>query len=66
MAPDKRAKQLGEMAQKAIRKAVKKALAEHRRMGVPAVFMRNGKMVYLLPNGRITDKAPVRKSAGKQ
>lgn len=56
---------MGIMAEKALKEAVKKALAEHRRLGVPAVFMQNGKMVYLLPNGKITQKAPAQKITKK-
>jgi hypothetical protein len=56
---------MGLMAEKALKEAVKQALAEHRRMGVPAVFMRNGKMVYLMPNGKVVEKPPLRKSAKK-
>ena len=36
---------MGLMAEKALKEAVKKALAEHQRMGVPAVYMQNGKIV---------------------
>ena len=56
---------MGKMAEKALKEAVKKALAEHRRMGVPAVYMQNGKIVYLMPNGKVVEKPPVRKSAKK-
>lgn len=61
MVPRERGEQLGIMAEKAFKEAVKKALKQHQKMGVPAVFMQNGKIVYLLPNGKITEKAPVRK-----
>lgn len=46
----------GLMAEKALKEGVKAALERHRKLGVPAVFMKNGKMVYLLPNGRIVDR----------
>lgn len=49
---------MGRMALKALREAVREALAEHRRLGVPAVYMKNGKMVYLLPNGKEVSKPP--------
>ena len=57
---------MGLMAEKALKEAVKKALLEHQRMGVPAVFMQNGKIVYLMPNGKIVAKPPLRKNAKKQ
>ncbi|NQU18274.1 MAG: hypothetical protein HQ564_09460 [Candidatus Saganbacteria bacterium] len=49
---------LGAMAEKALKEAVKKALVFHARMGVPAVFAKEGKLQYLLPDGRIVSKAP--------
>lgn len=60
-----KADKMGLMAEKALKEAVKKALAEHQRMGVPAVYMQNGKIVYLLPNGKVTEKPPIRKSIKK-
>jgi hypothetical protein len=39
-------------------RAVRAAQEESRRMGVPNVFSRNGKVYYELPNGEITDKNP--------
>ncbi|MBI5399364.1 hypothetical protein HZB07_01925 [Candidatus Saganbacteria bacterium] len=54
------------MAEKAFKEAVKKALKEHQRLGVPAVFMQNGKIVYLMPNGKIVDKVRQSKRASKQ
>jgi hypothetical protein len=65
MVPRKRAEQLGLMAEKAFKEAVKNALAEHKRLGVPAVYMQNGKIVYLLPNGKVVGKPPVRKNVKK-
>jgi hypothetical protein len=56
---------MGLMAEKALKEAVKMALAEHQRLGVPAVYMQDGKMVYLMPNGKVVTKPPVRKSAKK-
>jgi hypothetical protein len=56
---------LGRMAEKALREAVKKALQEHQRMKVPAVYMKNGKIVYLMPDGREVSKPPVRKNDKK-
>jgi len=58
--------EMGIMAEKAFKEAVKEALKEHQRKGVPAVFMRNGKIVYLLPNGKISETKPrVQKKAKK-
>ena len=65
MVPRKRAEQLGVMAEKAFNEAVKNALAEHKKKGVPAVYMQNGKMVYLLPNGKVVSNPPVRKNVKK-
>lgn len=56
---------MGLMAEKALKEAVKKALAEHQKKGVPAVYMRDGKIVYLMPDGRVVEKAPKRKSVKK-
>ncbi|MFC1511201.1 hypothetical protein ACFL5U_02300 [Candidatus Margulisiibacteriota bacterium] len=56
----------GAMAEKALKEAVKMALKQHQKMGVPAVFMKDGKIVYLLPNGKISEKKPrARKSTRK-
>lgn len=44
------------MAEKALKEAVKKALAKHAKMGIPAVFMKDGKLCYRLPNGKIVHK----------
>jgi|GEM_PF-4843651 hypothetical protein len=41
------------VAEKALQEAVKKALETHAKMGVPAVFMKDGKLCYRLPNGKI-------------
>jgi len=56
---------MGLMAEKALKEAVRNALAEHQRLGVPAVYMQDGKMVYLMPNGKVVAKSPIRKSAKK-
>lgn len=40
---------LGEKAEKALRSAVKKAITEHKRAGVPMVIWRNGKVVKIPP-----------------
>lgn len=39
-------------------KAVQKAKAENKKLGIPEAFWKNGKIYYLLPNGAITDKRP--------
>ena len=46
----------GAMAEEALKEAVKDALERHRKMGVPAVFMRNGKIVYLMPDGKVVER----------
>ncbi len=51
----------GVMAEKAFKEAVKDAIKEHQRKGVPAVFMRDGKIVYLMPDGKISVKRPAAK-----
>ena len=56
---------MGQMADKAFKEAVKLAISEHRRMGVPAVFMQDGKIVYLMPNGKVVSKPTARKSVKK-
>jgi len=48
------------MAEKAFKEAVKDALKIHRQKGVPAVFMQNGKIVYLMPDGKIVEKVKIR------
>lgn len=52
----KKVDRMGQMAEKALKGAVAKALEKHKRMGVPAVFVKDGKMVYLMPDGKIVDK----------
>ena len=39
-------------------KAVKAAKAENKRLGIPDTFVKNGKVYYILPNGKITSKRP--------
>lgn len=65
MIPPGKTDKIGIMAEKAFKEAVKKALKQHQQMGVPAVFMRNGKLVYLMPNGKVVEKPPVRRSSKK-
>ena len=65
MVPRNRTDKLGLMAEKALKEAVKKALKQHQQMGVPAVFMKNGKIVYLMPDGRVVEKVKSRKKAKK-
>ncbi len=38
--------------------AVQQAKAENKAMGIPEAFCKNGKVFYLLPNGKITSKKP--------
>ncbi len=65
MAPHNKTDKLGLMAEKALKEAVKQALGEHRRLKVPAVYMQNGKIVYLLPNGKVVNKLSIHKSVKK-
>ncbi|OGB89884.1 hypothetical protein A2625_05500 [candidate division WOR-1 bacterium RIFCSPHIGHO2_01_FULL_53_15] len=65
MVPRDKTDKLGQMAEKALKEAVKGALEQHRRMKVPAVYMRNGRIVYLMPDGRVVNKPNDRKSAKK-
>jgi len=58
MVPRKMTDKLGMMAEKALKEAVKDTLKEHQKMGIPAVFMKEGKLAYLLPNGRVVSKPP--------
>lgn len=46
------------IAEKAFKEAVVKALDFHARMGVPAVFVENGVMLYRLPDGTTVEKLP--------
>jgi chromosome condensin MukBEF ATPase and DNA-binding subunit MukB len=39
-------------------RAVRAAQEENRRLGIPNVFSRNGRIYYELPNGEITQKSP--------
>ena len=65
MVPRNKTDKLGQMAEKALKEVVKMALSQHQKMGVPAVYMRDGKIVYLMPDGRVVDKPTARKSAKK-
>lgn len=65
MVPKNKTDRIGQLAEKAFKEAVKDAIAEHRRMGIPAVFMRSGQIVYLMPDGRVVEKLSIRKTAKK-
>ena len=39
-------------------KAVQKAKVDNKVMGIPEAFCKNGKVFYLLPNGKITSQKP--------
>ena len=41
-----------------VARAVKKAQEENTRKGIPNVYCVNGKIVYQLPDGTITEKSP--------
>lgn len=58
MVPRNKTDKLGLMAEKAFKEAVKKELELRRKMGVPSVYMQSGKIVYLLPNGKVTETPP--------
>ena len=38
--------------------AVRKAKEDNRKHGLPEVFVKGGKLYYLLPNGEVTDVRP--------
>jgi hypothetical protein len=40
-------------------RAVKKAQEENKKLGLPNVFTKNGKIYYELPNGEITAQSPL-------
>lgn len=46
----------GKLAEKALKEAVSKALINHAKLGIPAVFIKDGKICYQLPNGKIVHK----------
>jgi hypothetical protein len=50
------AEKYGKMAEKALKEAVKEAYKKHAKLGIPAVFMKDGKILYRLPNGSIVSK----------
>lgn len=39
-------------------KAVAKAQEKNRKLGIPNVYAKNGKPIYVLPNGKIVTKNP--------
>ncbi len=45
----------GRIAEKVMKEAVKEAIEEQLKRGVPAVFMRDGKICYQMPDGRIVE-----------
>lgn len=49
---------LGIELQRIGNRAVRAAQEESRRLGVPNVYSRNGKLYFELPNGEITQKNP--------
>ena len=48
------------------RSAVRKALAENRRLGIPNVYSLNGQIYYELPNGDYTRERPQTSPAKNQ
>ncbi len=40
-------------------RAVRRAQEENRRMGIPNVYSRNGKLYFEMPDGELTDKNPI-------
>lgn len=38
--------------------AVSKAKQENKRLGIPEYFMKNGKLYFVLPSGKITTRVP--------
>lgn len=46
----------GKIAEKAMREAVKEAIEKQLKLGVPAVFMKDGKICYKMPDGSISFK----------
>ncbi|MCL2389214.1 MAG: hypothetical protein FWC85_02385 [Elusimicrobia bacterium] len=56
----KETKALSSEITKVFAKAVKNAQKENREMGLPNVFYRNGRIVYELPDGKVTSKRPKR------
>ncbi|NQU17936.1 MAG: hypothetical protein HQ564_07695 [Candidatus Saganbacteria bacterium] len=65
MVPRNKTDKIGAMAEKAMKEAVKKALERHQKLGVPAVFMKDGKLAYLLPNGKVVSKVKSNRKASK-
>ena len=65
MVPRNKTDKYGAMAEKAMKEAVKQALKTHQEKGIPAVFMQNSKIVYLMPNGKIVTKVKASKKSPK-
>lgn len=65
MIPRGKTDKYGAMAEKALKEAVREALKIHQQKGVPAVFMKDGKIVYLMPDGKVVEKVKGRKRAKK-
>ena len=65
MVPRSKTDKYGAMAEKAMKEAVKAALKTHQQKGVPAVFMQDGKIVYLMPNGDVVNKPNGRRKTKK-
>lgn len=42
-----------------VSRAIKKAVEENRRLGLPNVFSKNGKIYFELPNGTLTTTNPL-------
>jgi hypothetical protein len=42
-----------------VNRAIKKAVEENRRLGLPNVFVKNGRIYFELPNGTITTTNPL-------
>jgi hypothetical protein len=56
----------GREYQKIGQKAVDKVIAENKRLGISSVFYINGKIQYLMPDGKITAKSPFKKITKKK
>lgn len=54
------------MAEKALKEAVKKALDRHAKMGIPSVFIKDGRLCYRLPDGKIVHKLGKSSGTGKK
>jgi len=49
-----------------VNRAVTKAQEENRRLGIPNVYSRRGKVIYELPDGTITTENPFLKETPKK